>query len=157
MFFKSCKSITFSHINSTNFNNNFKDNFMREKVNKKAPKAKTLHISALEPNWKWINDSLILSRKKHDAIPNFNQHWSTIININNAVIYVFSPSFRLEAFSSCFLMTSFPSLSVTPLVCNTASNLDYWTVHKNSTSCYQLTSKTFNCKTVNKTFVDTVA
>ena len=89
MFFKSCKIITFSHLNSTNFNNNFKDNFMREKVNKKAPKAKTLHISALEPNWKWINDSLILSRKKHDAIPNFNQHWSTLININNAVIYVF--------------------------------------------------------------------
>ena len=91
MFFKSCKIITFSHINSTNFNNNFKDNFMREKVNKKAPKAKTLNISALEPNWKWINDSLILSRKKHDAIPNFNQHWSILININNAVIYVFSP------------------------------------------------------------------
>ena len=29
---KSCKIITFSHLNSTNFNDNFKDNFMREKV-----------------------------------------------------------------------------------------------------------------------------
>ena len=28
---KNCKIIAFSHLNSTNFNNNFKDNFMREK------------------------------------------------------------------------------------------------------------------------------
>ena len=27
---KSCKMITFSHSNSTNFNDNFKDNFMQE-------------------------------------------------------------------------------------------------------------------------------
>ena len=43
---KSRKIITFSHLNSTNFNDNFKDNFMREKVNK----TKTLNICALEPN-----------------------------------------------------------------------------------------------------------
>ena len=29
---KSCKMITFSHLNSSNFNDNFKDNFMQEKV-----------------------------------------------------------------------------------------------------------------------------
>ena len=29
---KSCKMITFSHLNSSNFNDNFKDNFMEEKV-----------------------------------------------------------------------------------------------------------------------------
>ena len=29
---KSSKSITFFHLNPTNFNNNFKDNFMRRKV-----------------------------------------------------------------------------------------------------------------------------
>ena len=27
---KSCRIITFSHLNSTNFNDNFKNNFMRE-------------------------------------------------------------------------------------------------------------------------------
>ena len=39
-FFKSRKIIAFSHLNSTNFNDNFKDNFTREKVNKMASKAK---------------------------------------------------------------------------------------------------------------------
>ena len=29
---KSCKMITFSHLNSSNFNDNFKENFMQEKV-----------------------------------------------------------------------------------------------------------------------------
>ena len=29
---KSCKIIALSHLNSTNFNDNFKDNFMQEKV-----------------------------------------------------------------------------------------------------------------------------
>ena len=29
---KSCKMITFSHLNSSNFNDNFKDDFMQEKV-----------------------------------------------------------------------------------------------------------------------------
>ena len=29
---KSCKINAFSHLNSTNFNDNFKDNFMRENV-----------------------------------------------------------------------------------------------------------------------------
>ena len=29
---KSCKMITFSHLKSSNFNDNFKDNFMQEKV-----------------------------------------------------------------------------------------------------------------------------
>ena len=63
-FFKSRKIITFSHLNSINFNDNFKDNVIREKVNKMASKAKTLNICALESNWKWIHDGLILSRKK---------------------------------------------------------------------------------------------
>ena len=49
-FFKSGKIITSSHLNSTNFNGNFKDNFMREKVNKMASKAKSLNICVLEPN-----------------------------------------------------------------------------------------------------------
>ena len=43
-FFKSCRIITFSHLNSTNFNDNFEDNFIREKVNKMASKVKTLNI-----------------------------------------------------------------------------------------------------------------
>ena len=42
-FFKSVKIITFSHLNSSNFNDNFKDKFVPEKVNKMAPKAKTLN------------------------------------------------------------------------------------------------------------------
>ena len=46
-------------------------------------------------------------------------------------------------------MTSFTSPSITPLVCNAASKLNL-TVLKNST-CYQLTTKTVKCKTVNKT------
>ena len=29
---KSCKMITYFHLNSSNFNDNFKDNFMQEKV-----------------------------------------------------------------------------------------------------------------------------
>ena len=37
---------------------------MGEKVNKIASKAKTLNICALDPNWKWIHDDLILSCKK---------------------------------------------------------------------------------------------
>ena len=44
-FFKNRKLINFSQLNSTNFNDNFKDNFMRKKV-----EAKTLNIRALEPN-----------------------------------------------------------------------------------------------------------
>ena len=49
-FFKSRKNITFSHLNSINFNYNFKDNFIREKVNKMTSKAKTLSICVLESN-----------------------------------------------------------------------------------------------------------
>ena len=49
-FFKRCKIITFSHLNPTNFNDNLKDNFMREKVNKMTSKAKTLNICTLESN-----------------------------------------------------------------------------------------------------------
>ena len=51
-FFKSCKIIIFPHLNSIKFNDNFKDNFMQEKVNKMASQAKTLNICAFEPNWK---------------------------------------------------------------------------------------------------------
>ena len=40
-FFRSGKIIAFSHLNSANLNDNFKDSFMREKVNKMAGKAKT--------------------------------------------------------------------------------------------------------------------
>ena len=63
LLFEIRKIITFSHLNSINFNYNFKDNFMQEKVNKIASKAKTLNISTVEPNWKWIHDDLILSLK----------------------------------------------------------------------------------------------
>ena len=49
-FFKSGKIITFSHLNSTNFKDNLKDNFMRKKVKKMDSKAKTLNISVFEPN-----------------------------------------------------------------------------------------------------------
>ena len=43
-FFKSRKIIhNFSHLNSTNFNDNFKDNLMREKVNKIGSKSKSLN------------------------------------------------------------------------------------------------------------------
>ena len=64
------------------------------------------------------------------------------INPIISVICVFSSSLHLGALSSCFLMTSFTSLSITPLVCNAASKLN-WTVYK--------TTKTVNCKIVNKT------
>ena len=65
------------------------------------------------------------------------------------MICVFSSSLHLGALSSCFLMTSSTSLSITPLVCNAASKLN-WTVHKNST-CYHITTETVNCKIVKKT------
>ena len=42
--------ITFSHLNYTIFNDNFKDYFVREKVNKIASKAKHFNICALESN-----------------------------------------------------------------------------------------------------------
>ena len=47
-------------------------------------------------------------------------------------------------------MTSFTSLLVTPLHCSAVSKLNHWDSQKDST-CYQLTTKTVNCKTVNKT------
>ena len=59
MFFKSDKIITFSHLNSNIFKENFKDNIVREKVNKMASKAKTLNIFVLS-----LTDDVILSRKK---------------------------------------------------------------------------------------------
>ena len=49
-FLKSRKIITSSHLNSINFDDTFKDNFMREKVNEMASKAKSLNICALEAN-----------------------------------------------------------------------------------------------------------
>ena len=58
-FFESGKMITFSDLNSTNFNDNFKDNFVRDKVNKMASKAKILNTCAFEPKLKWIHDDLI--------------------------------------------------------------------------------------------------
>ena len=64
-------------LNSTNFNDNFKDNVMQEIRNKMASKAKTLNICALESIWKWTHGDLILSHKidSHEAIPDLNQHW----------------------------------------------------------------------------------
>ena len=38
-FFQSREIIAFSHLNTTDFNGNFKDNIMREKVNKMASKS----------------------------------------------------------------------------------------------------------------------
>ena len=55
-FFKQRKIITFSHWNSPNINNNFKDNIMRKKVNNIPSKAKTSNICTLEPNWNWIHN-----------------------------------------------------------------------------------------------------
>ena len=57
--------------------------------------------------------------------------FQTLINIGHinriiCIICVFSPPLRLEALSSCFLMTSFTLLSVTPLVYNAASKLNHW-------------------------------
>ena len=43
-FFKSRKIIAFSHLNFTDFKNNFKYNFMRKKVNKMASKAKLKYL-----------------------------------------------------------------------------------------------------------------
>ena len=50
-FFKSRKIITFSDLNSTYVNDNFRDNSMGAKVNKIASKSKICNIYALEPNW----------------------------------------------------------------------------------------------------------
>ena len=41
------------------------------------------------------------------------------------VILAFSSSLRLGVFSNCFMMNSFTSLLVKPLVCNAASKLNY--------------------------------
>ena len=49
-FFKSSKIITFSHLNSSNFNDNFRDNFTWEKMSKMASKAKSLNMCEVEPN-----------------------------------------------------------------------------------------------------------
>ena len=49
-FFKSGKVNTFFHLNASDISYNFKDNFVREKVNKMASKTVTLNICALEPN-----------------------------------------------------------------------------------------------------------
>ena len=49
-FFERGKTIIFSHLISTNFNDNFKDKFMREKINEITSKAKTVNICALEHN-----------------------------------------------------------------------------------------------------------
>ena len=46
------------------------------------------------------------------------------INPIICVICVFSSSLRLVALPSCFLMSSFTTLSITPLVCNAASKLN---------------------------------
>ena len=67
---KSRKIITFYHLNATNFNDNFNENFF-------------------------------------------------------SVICVFSSSSSLGAFSSCFLMRSFTSLSVAPLVYKAISQLNH--------------------------------
>ena len=77
-FLKSSKIITSSHSNSINFSDNFEGNFMREKVNKMASKAKSLNICALEPN---KNEFMMtqyqdVKNVSHGAVPNFNQHWS---------------------------------------------------------------------------------
>ena len=125
-FFRSGKVITFSHLNSTNFKENFKDNFVREKVNKMASKAKILNICALESSWKWIHDDLIFSHKNDscDIIPNLVN--IGCINLIICIIRVFSPPLHLGEFSICFLMTSFILLSVTPLLFNATSKLNHW-------------------------------
>ena len=48
------------------------------------------------------------------------------INPIICVIVDFSSSLRSGAFSNCFMMTSFTSLLVTPLVSNAASKLNHW-------------------------------
>ena len=83
---KSCKMITFSHLNSSNFNDNFKDNFVLENV-------------------KSILVVLILS-------------FASFLYFHHLYVW--------ERFQNCFLMTSFTSLLVTPLVCNAASKLNHW-------------------------------
>ena len=49
-----------------------------------------------------------------------------VLILSFASFMFFSSSFHLGAFSSCFLMASFSSLSVAPLVCNAASKLNHW-------------------------------
>ena len=56
----------------------------------------------------------------------------------------YSPPIHLGAFSSCFLITSFTSLSVTLLVCNAAFKLNHWDSLQKWYSSYQLTTKTVN-------------
>ena len=56
----------------------------------------------------------------------------------------YSPPIHLGAFSSCFLITSFISLSVTLLVCNAAFKLNHWDSSQKWYSSYQLTTKTVN-------------
>ena len=89
------------------YNDNFKDNFVRQKVNKMASKAKTLNICAVKPNWKWIHDEPV---KPYKIIP--KMQFQILINIGRitsiiGIICVFSPPLRFGTFSSCFWMTSF--------------------------------------------------
>ena len=46
------------------------------------------------------------------------------INPIICIIGIWSPPLHLAAFLSCFLMTSFTMLSITPLACNLASKLN---------------------------------
>ena len=99
-----------SHLNSTNFNNNFKDNFMWEKV------KSTMVVIILSFAWFMFFHHLYLWERSQIAF------W-----------WLLSHRVRLH------------HKFVTQLL-----NWIIGTVHKSST-CYQLTIKIVNCKTVNKT------
>ena len=143
-FFRSGKIITFSHLNSTNFKENFKDNFVREKVNKMASKAKILNICALESSWKWIHDDLIFSHKNDscDIIPNLVNIGR--INLIICIIRVFSPPLHLGEFSICFLILLSYCFRLHHYFLTQPLNWIVGTVKKNSNSCYQWTTKTVN-------------
>ena len=83
----------------------------------------TLHAHGVNKSRKIITFSYLNST-------NVNENYlPEIVNIGrinpiNCVIWVFTSSLRLGVFSSCYLMNSSTSLSITPLVCNAASKLN---------------------------------
>ena len=107
---------------------------MPEKINKTASKAKTLNICLLEPNWKWIHDDLILSRK-NDSFDDSKFKSTLVVLILSIVSFAFFQQASVwKPYQEAFWWLL----------------LHKFRIQKNYTSCYLLTTNKVNCKSVTK-------
>ena len=135
-FFKSGKIINFSHLNSANFKDNFTDNFLREKANKMASKAKTLNICALWSNWKWIYDDLIWSRKNWFPQCNSKFQSTLVLLILSFASFAFLHHLYVwECSQVAFWWLLSHRFRLPHYFVTQPLNWIIGTVHKNSTSC----------------------